>query len=119
MTPEEMCEGLAAGKDPLELAIQKWVDIVAHLEQIYFFEQFDSELQQGCENCALCEKYYFCVEGITFCAGCPVYKRTKREMCEATPFEDFLCAKRDRNRDKMLECARRELAFLESLRCTE
>ena len=81
MTREEMLERLAKGEDPLDLSIEKWEDIVEHLNKISSFEEFNKEIEMGIYNCALCETYY---DGS--CIKCPVKILTGKAECQGTPF---------------------------------
>ena len=71
------------------------------------------------EDCALCQMYYDRGE----CTNCPVRKKTGRKRCNGTPYYeaahylDQWDIFGDSDDELMfLECARAELAFLESLR---
>ena len=57
MTREEMLKRLDAGEDPLDLSIEKWRDIVKHLNGIVKFGEYDWRIEKGRDNCALCETH--------------------------------------------------------------
>jgi hypothetical protein len=103
MNREEMLQGLKDGKDPLELSIQKWQDIVKQIE--------DGILPDYCgvdrSNCALCEVY-----DIDDCARCPSYS------CSKTPYHQFMLAMEAKDKVSMLTQARLELEYLKCLRPT-
>ena len=98
-----------AKKDPLDLSIEKWEDIVKHLKSIHRASDFDEELEAHGDNCALCEVH-------ESCHSCPVYKRTGRENCSGTPYWEFRVAWRRYDLKAMRIAAERELEFLISLK---
>ena len=110
MTREEMLKRLKAGEDPLDLSIEKWKDIVEHLNQISKIEEYNKELQQGANNCALCEVYGYSYE------HCPVYIATKGMSCRNTPYPEFVSAEYHGLLNKMKIKAKEELEFLKSLK---
>ena len=88
-----MLKRLAEGEDPLELSIQKWVDIVNGIED-----------DHGGFDCALCKAY-----PDVGCTGCPVQKETGYSNCRGTPYTRYVI-------ERTRENAQRELNFLISLR---
>jgi len=106
-----MLKRLKAGEDPLDLSIEKWKDIVNHLNEIQCVEDFNKELEEGEENCALCEVY-----GAKDCKDCPVYQRTGKEGCLGTPYSEFKWACIKGMLKDMQRFARWELEFLISLK---
>ena len=113
MNFKEMRRRLEEGEDPLELSIEKWKDIVHHLEAINGFSEYDPSLEDGMDNCALCYAYNW---GSHECEDCPVYHWTGHRWCCRTPFETYQQALKMENVSWMLMCAKDELEFLESLR---
>jgi len=111
MNREEMLKRLRAGEDPLDLSIEKWEDVVDHLNKIQTKEEFDSRLEEGHKNCALCEVY-----NIDGCLGCPVRRVTGAEGCLFTPWTDWVVAKEAGSLQDMREVAIKELLFLRSLK---
>lgn len=63
---------LEAGEDPLELSIEKWLDIAA-----------GENVNVGPANCALCHLYLS-----NHCEKCPVFIHTKQRFCQGTPYFD-------------------------------
>ena len=108
MTREEMLKRLKAGEDPLDLSIEKWVDIVEHLNKISSLEEFDKEIEMGAHNCALCETYF---DGS--CAQCPVNEVSGKAECQGTPYEKFKIAE---DLEGMRKAAIAEVEFLKSLK---
>jgi len=111
MTRKEMLEKLKTGEDPLDLSIEKWRDIVEHLNKISNFEEFDKEIEMGAHNCALCEAYF---DGS--CIKCPVKILTGEAECQGTPFKKFNKAYIAEDLEGMRKAARAELEFLKSLK---
>lgn len=68
MNRDEMLRALRLGRDPLELSIQKWQDIVN-----------GAGLDQGGDNCALCETH-------EHCSSCPILLPGDRRHCLSTPY---------------------------------
>ena len=97
MNHDEMIKRLGKGEDPLELAIQKWQDIVD-----------GKGTDIGHLNCALCETY-----GAT-CSSCPINK--EKGGCGNTPYNDYCHADDKQDTKGALKHAKRELKFLKSLR---
>ena len=97
MDSKEMRRRVGAGEDPLEVSIRKFQDIAE-----------GTGTNEGSDNCALCYMYRW-----SDCALCPVYKAIGISHCRETPYEDYVKAKTDEER---YEAAKREVAFLESLR---
>ena len=94
-------------KDALIKSIQKWQDIVDGKNT----DEPDST------NCPLCEVFYG-----DRCNGCPVMKKTGREFCGDTPYNDawrrwdkFKINKTEESRLAYIEAAKLELDFLKSL----
>jgi hypothetical protein len=83
MNREEMIKGIEEGKDPLELSIQKWQDILDGKGK-----------QEGSDNCALCYCYnkfdkwhsYGTRYNKYACRKCPVYLKTGQQFCVGTPY---------------------------------
>lgn len=90
VTRAEMLRLLKEGKDPLDLSIQKWQDIVDGKGK-----------DTGRMDCALCELYFD--DG---CYDCPIQRKTKETNCHGTPYEIF----------KLHDRAQKELEFLKKLR---
>jgi hypothetical protein len=77
-------------------------------------------------HCALCTKFDSDEETeATRCTRCPVYRRTKRQLCEGTPYKaawdalEAWCFAGDKNaaaRSAWMAAAQAELDFLISLR---
>ena len=111
MTRKEMIERLMKGEDPLDLGIEKWRDIVEHLEKISSFEEYDERFEKGQYNCALCELYLK-----NKCIECPVKITTGRKECRNTPYHRFWCAWGIRDLEGMREAAIAKLEFLKSLK---
>ena len=118
MKREEMLERLERGEDPLELSIQKWRDIVEHLDHINSFDEYDDSLERGSLNCALCEVHSSCLD-------CPIatYVNHSSEvsdgrkygLCRYTPYFEFLAAVARQDLVAMRATAKKELRFLERL----
>ena len=116
MTRAEMLKRLEAVENPLALSIEKWEDILAY-----------KGASEGAENCALCEKHMDSDYGQLFCSECPVAQYTGRQLCEKTPYRQWITHHRKAH-PKAQEyirvngcrwCSRlirAELAFLKSLR---
>jgi len=111
MTPEEMFKRLKAGEDPLDLSIEKWVDIVEHLNKITRFEEYNWRLELGSFNCALCQIYSRYI-----CNGCPIKKASGHSGCNETPHRSFHKAWLTKNLESMRKAAIAELEFLKSLK---
>jgi len=119
MKREEMSVRLECGEDPLELSIQKWRDIVHHLEHIKSFDEYDDSLERGSLNCALCEVHSSCLD-------CPIVTQAKCHtsnsadgrkygLCRHTPYYEFLAAVARQDVDAMRATAKKELQFLNQL----
>ena len=108
MNREEMLRRLRTGEDPLDLSIEKWKDIVNHLSEIQRVEDFNIELEEGANNCALCE--------VHSCYVCPIYEQTGRRGCYGTPYYEFKKALFYCNLERMRIAAKRELKFLINLK---
>ena len=108
MYRDEMIVRLEEGEDPLELAIEKWTDIVVNLDIIEGFGNYDRMLETGAANCALCRVF-------DHCDGCPVYEAGYK-MCADTPFSMFSVAFASGDLGAMLIHAKNELSFLKGLR---
>jgi len=119
MKRDEMLRRLKDGEDPLELSIEKWEDIVENLESIEDVVDFNTDLETGNANCALCEMF-----DVIDCEGCPVAE-SGSDGCENTPYSLFRDSIEDAFGDgdstleDVVECARRELEFLRGLRKEE
>ena len=87
----------------LELAIQKWQDIV---------EGKGENLAEN--NCALC--LLFAKDD---CEGCPVKEAIGKKGCERTPYGDFVDADYRDDETAKKKIARKEVEFLKSLRKKE
>ncbi len=111
MTPKKMIQRLMKGEDPLDLSIEKWRDIVEHLNGITEFVEFNQEVEMGVCNCALCIVY-----ARYKCDGCPVKKATGYGSCDKTPYENFRQARMNQNLEGMRKAAIAELKFLKSLK---
>ena len=111
MTREEMLKRLEAGEDPLDLSIEKWADLIEHLNKITNLKEYDERLEKGQYNCALCELYLD-----NTCAKCPVKTATGSAECRKTPYRHFWCAWISENLEAMREAAIAELEFLKSLK---
>ena len=99
MDRKEMLARLEKGEDPLELAIQKWQDIVE-----------GKGIDHGGVNCALCKVHEDCED-------CPVFEKTKEWNCLKTPYIDYRTAVEADKSERILKAiAKREVAFLKSLR---
>lgn len=100
MDKKEMSARLKKGEDPLELAIEKWQDIVEGKGK-----------EEGWQNCALCARY-----GNSVCQGCPV-SATGHMVCERTPYTEYTKAVEQKaSKEILLKIARKEVEFLKSLR---
>jgi len=117
MKREEMLRRLKDGEDPLELSIEKWEDIVKHLESIGSLLDYDESLDDGAENCALCELYNESDEEHDSCYYCPVNMGGGGIYCHDSPFIVFHNARGHLN--GMRWAARGELEFLRGLRKEE
>lgn len=73
MTRKEMLQRLEKNADLLDLAIQKWQDIVLGIGT-----------DEGADNCALCEVYT--IEDGTCTEECPIMEDTNRMGCKGTPY---------------------------------
>lgn len=97
-----MLKRLADGEDPLAVSIRKWEDVIENLKH------GDEEEEDGTDNCALCETYKK-----DYCSDmCPVKTKTGKNVCDGTPYEDW---SRASSTEKLLEIAKKEVAFLKSL----
>lgn len=77
MIEPEVKNRLAAGEDPLDLAIEKWVDIREGRGEDF-----------GSDNCALCIAYIHC-------SACPVRAKTGWGGCDKTPYGSWRKHQRD------------------------
>lgn len=111
MTREEMIKRLLKGEDPLDLSIEKWADLVEHLNKITNLKEYNERLERGEYNCALCELYLD-----NTCAKCPVKIATGFAECRKTPYRHFWCAWISEDLEEMREAAIAELEFLKSLK---
>ena len=102
MDRKEMLARLKKGEDPLEVAIQKWQDIVEGKGK-----------DHGGVNCALCKVH-------EDCEACPVFEKTKEWDCLETPYVAYRKAIEADQSDKILKAiAKKELEFLKALRKKE
>ena len=108
MKREEMLRRLERGENPLDLSIQKWQDIVDCLQKIRSVQEFDEDLEQGRDNCALCETF-------PDCKGCPVYEKTGYPYCAGTECPRFHTAWLGGDLWTMRDAAEKELNFLRNL----
>ena len=99
MDRKEMLARLKKGENPLELAIQKWRDIVEGKGK-----------DEGVYNCALCEVH-------EDCETCPIFEKTKEWDCQNTPYIAYRDAIEASKSKRVLKArAKKELEFLKSLR---
>jgi len=103
-------------KRALENSIRKWKKIVD-----------GKGGDNGISNCALCKTYRKESEH-TYCKGCPVKKKTKRDGCDKTPYGKWISHQEKGHEnyffplmivEKCKTCeryAKEELNFLKSLR---
>ena len=104
MNRTEMLRRLKNGEDPLEVAIQKWQDIVDGKGEA-----------DGYGNCALCEVNHDSIHACpNLCPKCPV-SQAGYDNCIGTPYCDYMKTER-RTRKRF---AKKELEFLKSLRKKE
>ena len=111
MTNKEMMKRLEVGEDVLVLSIQKWVDIVE-----------GKGINEGIENCALCELY---LNKPRQCEGCPIFDSTGYISCHGTAYSLF-CTHVSLCNDCLnviggycegaLELAKQEVKFLQELK---
>ena len=90
--------------EALNKSIDKWERLASN--------GYDEETRITAKECPLCRR--FRKNGVLRCWLCPVYEKTKRSLCQGTPYEDavlFLHYKRDDFR----RAARDEVDFLRSL----
>lgn len=95
----------------LENSIAKWKYIVRKLEKCSTV--FDDG---GISTCNLCHLYYHPERNPPYCQGCPVSQRTGVPQCGNTPYEEMAEAEDAKDPILALAVAKREVAFLESLR---
>lgn len=108
MYAKEMVERVENGEDPLELSIEKWVDIVDCFENA----ETDSDctgLENSSSNCALCFTH-------PDCDNCPVYLFTGIIGCADTPYVKFISTYGISEKKRI---AKKELEFLKLLRSYE
>jgi len=117
MNRKEMLARLKAGENPLEVSIQKWVDL-SNSRITY---------SVGQSNCALCELHNHESTSLLrrifgrskgWCEDCPVFKKTQTAFCQNTPFEQYATAlfEGKTTEKKLRKIAKREVEFLKSLR---
>lgn len=96
-------------ENALEISIAKWEAVVA------FYEEYPDGLLEcgGRFTCALCLVHLYKKER---CKGCPVEAATGEDCCAYTPYDDYVSAIDNDAPDEAYEMAKRELAFLQSLR---
>lgn len=98
-------------RQALDASIEKWETMVKLLE-VRVPLPID---EGGADSCGLCTLYYSVENGD--CRKCSMYKRTGFIECRDTPYRDFVEEKNGMCRpDVMLKHAKRELAFLQSLK---
>jgi len=98
--------------DALEASIQKWEKLVkTPLEKALLGPHH-------CPLCLLFHSHYREDENPVQnrCVGCPVCDKTGRVCCVGTPYDDVEWAMADHDEAKFRSAAKRELAFLKSLR---
>jgi hypothetical protein len=63
----------------LKKSIKKWEAIVN-----------GTGTDKGSNDCALCQ--IFCCDNVTPdpCAGCPIWRKTRKDFCMGTPYDDWL-----------------------------
>ena len=97
----------------LKGSIKKWEKIVD-----------GTGVDDGADNCALCDMFFDSAMDFEYCKGCPVSKSTGRRGCTETPYEDWLESQSHFGRfhhphkahnDETVMCAVLELEFLKSL----
>lgn len=68
-------------------------------------------------NCPLCRKYFLPVGKKGSCEGCPIMAVTDMSHCTDTPYDEIRrLVNADAPSSLLLEAAREEVAFLESVR---
>ena len=102
MDRKEMLARLEKGENPLELAIEKWQDIV---------EGKGEDLKT--DNCALCELHNEGKSDSDDCINCPIYQVTGHRYCYNTPYYLYINSFGEK---MLLKRAKEELEFLKSLR---
>lgn len=119
MFREKMLMLLDAGVDPLEVSIMKWKGAVETIQDLEGFYTIGT--------CGLCEKYYGPLDDPEDveeldnlekirCVGCPVSVAVGQIHCFGTPLEAMDAFVESRDMDGLLEVAKMEVNFLESLR---
>jgi len=108
-------------KNPIDISIKKWEDIIDFLEKIEkkeivvspeAFKDILQHLERGTKNCALCELY-----SEFGCSSCPIKKLTGKSWCRATPYEKWLYTEISyRNIKELRQIAEEELKFLENVK---
>lgn len=105
-------------RQALAWSIKKWKFIVACLTSGKLVRR-----DGGLATCACCALYYhnYGYEAGRNCLECPVYKGTRRPFCEGTPYtrwESYSGKLGNLSITKLQIMAKRELAFLQSLKTT-
>jgi len=114
MTPEQVKQRLADGEDPLDLSIEKWVDMELFVinNPSRYMDVFDME--QGDDNCGLCHRHRK-----DRCQTCPVANATGTPLCGGSPYSTFVNLLHYDSHpasSMVLGAIRAELAFLRSLK---
>jgi len=93
MDHQKMLKGLKAGKKPIDLSIQKWINI-----------RDGKGDNQGCRNCACC----YTSNGVHDCTGCAIdaYEKTFGRFRE----DSSMCCDMDTDNSK------RYIAFMRKVR---
>jgi len=106
MTAETVATMDAETLEALKGSIAKWEAIVA-----------GTGVDNGPENCPLCQRFRDATGRNVTCDGCPVAERVKETGCHGTPYyayEEANCAG-DLTDEEMKPLAQAELDFLKSL----
>lgn len=114
-----VCDIRVTLSEAMDLAVNKWVQIVNWLERGIGFKD-----EGGTDTCMFCRMFY-----IRRCDGCPIYDRTGRSQCEGTPYGDFAHLleqinggefekgkERERAWQDLMNEAKKELRLLRSIR---
>lgn len=113
MNREEMLERLKAGYEPIDVAIEKWRDIVADPRITKdCFGGDDFVLDEADSNCALCHVFR---DGKDDCGDCPIIK-AGFHGCAGGVYKK---ASEDNNPQLMLDELLRVKAWLDAEKCKE
>ena len=104
---------LRQGEDPLAVTKAKWADIYAHLRRISDYSEYNMRLEDGSNNCALCEVFFSF--GPDNCNLCPIMKNTGKPQCRGTPYIEYFKAERKNDLPAMRHAAFKMYSFLRSL----